>query len=934
MKSKYIQKSCIRKVFRALRKRGIPLLLVGAFVWSFTGEAHAVSSWNPTLLVNTESFNVIDDGDGTTDIEMRFGETVDEKLRWMINENRFEFSRDVRVAGNITATGSISSSGSLTASGNLTINSDNGAIDAAITFGNDSGAETITFKDGAGNEEFQVSDDLHVDDNLSSSGVISGESGLFTDADLTINSDDGGADATITFGNDAAAETLKFNDTSNQFELSDDLHVDDNLSATGTLSVLGASSLQGAITAGSTIDAVGSITTDANLTINEDNGDADAVLTFGNDSGAKALTYSNANTRFEFADDLHITGTLETTSNAVIGGTITLNGVAYTFPASDGVSSGWVLKTDSSGTLSWAVEAGGLSQAVADDRYVNQSGDTMTGDLIIQDSNLTATGVYATGTLSSSGTLTVEGVAQFDTTVTITEGALTDSMIVSADIKDGTITADDIGANAVQLSELDVSDVSDDIAADIAEGELADSIVVSADIKDGTIAVGDLASADFGDWTCNGTTCVLDDPGVTQATGDDRYVNTSGDTMTGDLVLQSANLITSGATITANLAASGTLSVDGASSLQGATTISSTLDTTGNITTDANLTINEDNGGADAVLTFGNDSGAETITFKDGAGNEEFQVSDDLHVDDNLSASGTISADGDITTDANLTINSDNGAANAVLTFGNDTAAETFTFNDSTNEFDLSDDINITGTMDVSSNLSASGVISAEGNITTDGNLSGSTLTVDGDVTLGGVTYTPPSNNGDNGQALTTDGAGNLSWSNSGGGTGSGGVLFLSPEYPHAVYTSSGSAYIGQMSYDYDSTNNENFYRWTSTKGTLQEYWVVARVRVPDNFSVWDANEPIEFRYRTGTANAADNYLTMRLYDTAGTEIALTGGNDLKNTSWTTATITGPQASGTYTTSSYITIAVKLTTTSAGSADAGYINLNWETTAP
>ena len=714
MNNKYIQKSCIKKALRALRKRGIPLLLVGAFVWTLVGEAQAASGWNPTLLVNTESFNVIDDGDGTTDIEVRFGETVDERLRWMINENRFEFSRDLRVAGTITATGSISSSGSLTASGNLTINSDNGAIDATITFGNDGGAET-----------------------------------------------------------------LKFTDSTNEFDLSDDLNitgtadVSSNLSASGVLSVEGASSLQGAITAGSTIDAVGSITTDANLTINEDNGDADAVLTFGNDAGAKALTYSNANTRFEFADDVHVTGTLETTSDVTVGGTITLNGVTYTFPPSDGVSSGWVLKTDSAGTLSWAADT-----------------DT--------------------------------------------------------------------------------------------------------------------------------------DTGILEADADNRYVNVSGDTMTGNLIIGNGK----------------------------------TLSVSGTIVTETNLTINEDNGAVDAILTFGNDSGAETFKFDDSS--NEFQVSDDLHVDDNLSASGTLSVEGasalqgnttvtgtldttgNITTDANLTINEDNGGANAVLTFGNDSGAETIQFNDSTNEFDISDDVNITGTMDVSSNLSASGVISAEGDISTDGNLSGSTLTVDGGVTLRNIAYTPPSADGTNGQALTTDGAGNLSWSASGGGTGSGGVIFLSPEYPHSVYFNSGSLTnkIGQLSYDYDETNNENYYRWDTTKSTMQEYWISTRVRVPDNFSAWDDVRPIQLRYRTGSGLTTANYISMRLYDTAGSEVTLTSGNQLANTSWTTATITGPDSAGTYTTGSYITVALKLSGTNPadtgdnGWVDAGYINLNWETTAP
>jgi len=68
---------------------------------------------------------------------------------------------------------------------------------------------------------------------------------------------------------------------------------------------------------------------------------------------------------------------------------------------------------------------------------------------------------------------------------TITTNSLT--------INTGVIDADNIGTNAVQLDELDVSDVSDDIAGDIAEGELADNIIVTADIKDGEVSADDLA---------------------------------------------------------------------------------------------------------------------------------------------------------------------------------------------------------------------------------------------------------------------------------------------------------------------------------------------------------------------------------------------------------------------------------------------------------
>ncbi|MCA9370804.1 MAG: hypothetical protein KC680_02480, partial [Candidatus Peregrinibacteria bacterium] len=48
------------------------------------------SSWSPTLLVNTEAFQSIDDGDGASDIELRFG-TTGKELRWNVTTSQFEF---------------------------------------------------------------------------------------------------------------------------------------------------------------------------------------------------------------------------------------------------------------------------------------------------------------------------------------------------------------------------------------------------------------------------------------------------------------------------------------------------------------------------------------------------------------------------------------------------------------------------------------------------------------------------------------------------------------------------------------------------------------------------------------------------------------------------------------------------------------------------
>ena len=166
-------------------------------------------------------------------------------------------------------------------------------------------------------------------------------------------------------------------------------------------------------------------------------------------------------------------------------------------------------------------------------------------------------------------------------------------------------------------------------------------------------------------------------------------------------------------------------------------------------------------------------------------------------------------------------------------------------------------------------------------------------------------------------------------------GSSSGSQVSLSPEYAGAVYYGDGVNNVGQLVLEYDSTNKENFYKWSSTSSSLQDYTIAIRAKVPDEFTHWDGTAPISFRYRTNAASSADNQMDVTMLDTAGSAVSLTGGTDLANTSWTTASITGPQSTGTYTPGSYVTILISMQarTTNTGEAHAGYLNLNWSTQA-
>ncbi len=328
----------------------------------------------------------------------------------------------------------------------------------------------------------------------------------------------------------------------------------------------------------------------------------------------------------------------------------------------------------------------------------------------------------------------------------------------------------------------------------------------------------------------------------------------------------SALQIDGNANVTGNITGSGTMSIEGAAYF------GSTVNAVGDMTTQGRL------------------SGAT------------LRVSGDAEID------GALSVTGAMRTDDNLTINDDRTTgADATLTFGNQTANQTLKFVHATQQFQFSKDVSVVG------------------------NLSGSTLTVDGAITWGGQVLNAPGTQSA-GTFLKTDGAGNLTWEAVTVGNGSGGILSLHPEYPNAVYFSSGASFIGQLSASGGTADMENYYHWATTKAGLQDYWISVRVRLPDNFGSWDPVKPIELRYRTADGTADNNHVTLRMKDTENAAVALTGNEGLANASFTTANIT--LSGGTWAPKGYITVYIKLAALATKFAEAGFLNLNFETTTP
>ncbi len=581
----------------------------------------AASSWAPTLLVNTESFEIIDAGDGTTNIELKFGNTLDARLFYDISNARFNFTKSVFIQGSLTATGSITTKG--------TLSGQNLIVSGVSSF---SGAST--FKSN-----------VQVRGNTTTLGTVSG--------------------TTLRISNSADVQ--------------------------GPLAVSGA------------------IRTDGNFTLNDDADSNDVTLTFGSDTVSETLKWLNTADKFQFSDDISVVGTI----------------------------SGSALAIDGNATIS--------------------------GSLLVKN-NIAAKGTVSGSTIVGFGLGSCNGTTQkliFNTTTNKFE----------------------CGTDQNNPS-----------------------------------------------WS---------NTGALTTSFDKRYVNQHGDTMTGSLIIRS----TSGANA-------------------------------------VNLNI------------FGGMSGG----FLRVSGSSELR--------------GPLAVTGAIRTDSNITINDDADTNNAVLTFGNNTANQTLTFSNANQRFEFSKDLKVNGS------------------------ISGSTLTVDGDITLHGVTYSAPSSQGGSNTFLKNDGAGNLTWSNAAVGNGSGGILSLHPEYPNAVYFSSGASLVGQLSASGSVALNENFYHWVTTRATIQDYWISVRVRLPDNFSTWDPVKPIQLRYRTADGTATNNHVTVRMKDTAGALVSLTGGAALANASFTTATISGPEAGGTFAAKGYVTVYIKLAALTAKFAEVGFLNLNYETTTP
>jgi hypothetical protein len=440
-----------------------------------------------------------------------------------------------------------------------------------------------------------------------------------------------------------------------------------------------------------------------------------------------------------------------------------------------------------------------------------------------------------------------------------------------------------------------------------------------------------------------------------------------------DLYVNGTFESTSDATVGGDLGVAGDADVTGNISMEGTTLTLDALDT------------------GDIDLVFGNI--ANTISWDNT--NSEFHISDELHVEGDLEQYGndfTLDADNtgvganvdiianqgsdldgvlrynattneweisnnggsysNITTGDDLGaldgtssdtffLDNDNSGGDVSLYFGN-ALAEYLTWNDTLERFELSDDLYVDGTLESTSNLTVGGTADITGLLTADAG-----IVSDGDIdfnqnmavemVLDQGTSFPVAPAPIEGQTfyrsdLDTfyiyDGS---SWIAMADGTGTGNI-YMAPLYSDSTYAPDGSQNVGRLTYYYDSANSENAYHWETTRPGTQDYAVVAKLQLPDNFASWGAT-PIEFKYRTETAGTTNNQLDFTMADTASAAATLANNTGLASTTadqWVTSTNMGITG-GTWTAGNWFTVNIQLAANNAGSTDAGSIVFNYNT---
>lgn len=164
---------------------------------------------------------------------------------------------------------------------------------------------------------------------------------------------------------------------------------------------------------------------------------------------------------------------------------------------------------------------------------------------------------------------------------------------------------------------------------------------------------------------------------------------------------------------------------------------------------------------------------------------------------------------------------------------------------------------------------------------------------------------------------------------------GGSATLEFSPQFKDGVVRPDGGSNVGTMTSNTDTTNNRNYYRWTTNNAALQDIDVVVDLRLPDDFGGFAATNALQFDIRASDTVTTNTNIDINGKDTAGAAATISGtvsdlGVTASNT-WQTESrnITG----GTYTAGSRIQLTYQLAARRTGGVsrtfDLGNFRLNY-----
>ena len=263
---------------------------------------------------------------------------------------------------------------------------------------------------------------------------------------------------------------------------------------------------------------------------------------------------------------------------------------------------------------------------------------------------------------------------------------------------------------------------------------------------------------------------------------------------------------------------------------------------------------------------------------------------------------------------------------NIVLQFGN-TLAKFLEYDTVAGWFNFSDNLHVTGNLSVTGNLTAAGNVnfsnSSEFHLRQVVNKSAATCTTVDEVVL---------DTSENRIYVCTAPGSPGTWTPSGTPAQNKSIVY-EPVYADMVLDADGTNNQGAVEYFFADTDgtpgnlNYNYYKWRTTKAAMQDMDLVLRINLPKDFALFAAT-PMQFIYRTDTANAANNRLDLTVEDTNGAAIPLTGASPLNSTTFATANVTfggGP----TFIAGNAITVRIKMSATNLGAAYASTLRLNY-----